>query len=67
MAKRSTPQSQPEADKPYWEMTTEELREATKEFDDPNYHPPVVPIPVEELEKLKRAMQKRGKPQSGGP
>ena len=51
--------------KPYWEMTTEELREATKEFDDPNYYPPALPIPPEEREKLNRAMGKRGRPRNG--
>ena len=51
--------------KPYWEMTTEELHEATKEFDDPNYYPPALPIPPEELEKLHRAMRKRGRPRNG--
>ena len=28
--------------KAYWDMTPEELAAATKEFDDPNYNPPVV-------------------------
>jgi hypothetical protein len=51
--------------KPYWEMTTEELREATKEFDDPNYYPPARPAPPEETEKLHRAMRKRGRPKNG--
>lgn len=26
--------------KPYWEMATEELAQATKQFDDPDYDPP---------------------------
>jgi hypothetical protein len=58
MSKRKT-------QKPYWEMTTAELADATTEFDDPNYDPPAVPVPPEELEKLHRAMRKRGRPRNG--
>lgn len=51
--------------KPYWEMTTAELREATKEFDDPNYDPPAITPPADELKKLHRAMRKPGRPRNG--
>lgn len=51
--------------KPYWEMNARELAEATKEFDDPNYDPPAVPVPAGELAKLKRAMRKLGRPRKG--
>jgi len=41
-------------------MTTEELREATKEFDDPKYHPPALPWTAEDAARHERA-RKRGR------
>lgn len=51
--------------KPYWEMTTAELREATKEFDDPNYDPPAVPWTEKDTELHERARRKPGRPRNG--
>jgi hypothetical protein len=52
--------------KPYWEMTTAELREATKEFDREDLKPSAVPVPPEEYARLKRAMKRgRGRPKVG--
>jgi hypothetical protein len=45
--------------KPYWDMTTAELAEATKEFDDPNYDPPAVKPTKAQLSQLKRCQRKR--------
>lgn len=45
--------------KPYWEMTTLELAEATKEFDDPNYDPPAVKPTASQLAQLQRWQRKR--------
>ena len=44
--------------KPYWEMTTRELTEATKQFDDPNYDPPAVTPTAKQLAQLKRWKRK---------
>jgi hypothetical protein len=39
--------------KPYWEMTTDELAEATREFDDPNYNPPAVKPTKKQRDQLR--------------
>jgi hypothetical protein len=45
--------------KPYWEMNAEELAEATRQFDDPNYNPPAVrPTPLQRAQ-LSRWQRKR--------
>jgi hypothetical protein len=51
--------------KPYWEMNTDELAEATKEFDDPNYYPPALPWTKEDTTLHARAMRKPGRPRRG--
>ena len=45
--------------KPYWEMTTEELAAATKEFDDPNYDPPARRPTPKQLTQLRQWQRKR--------
>jgi hypothetical protein len=45
--------------KPYWEMTTAELREATREFDLGDGGPALKP-PPEALARLRRARRKNG-------
>jgi hypothetical protein len=51
--------------KEYWEMTTEELREATKEFDAGDGGPAMKPSP-EDLAQQRRARRKRpGRPKVG--
>lgn len=56
--------------KPYSQMTTAELREATKRFDDPGYHPPAQELTAEDRRiermagKLERAV-KVGRPRIG--
>ena len=50
--------------KPYWEMTTAELRKATRQFDDPDYHPAALPLTDEDKAQLKRAAT-RGRPRVG--
>jgi len=45
--------------KPYWEMTTHELGEATKQFDDPRYDPPAVKATSKQLAQLRRWQTKR--------
>jgi len=50
------------ARKPYWEMTTAELREATREFDSGDGGPALKP-PPEELARQRGARRKgRGRP-----
>lgn len=51
--------------KPYWEMTTGELRAATKEFDDPAYQPPAQPLTAEDRGQQRRARNKGGRPRKG--
>jgi hypothetical protein len=51
--------------KPYWEMNTTELAEATREFDDPNYHPPALPWTKEDTTLHERARRKPGRPRKG--
>jgi hypothetical protein len=51
--------------KPYWKMTTDALRKATRQFDDPTYQPPALQPPPEELAKHRRAQNKGGRPRKG--
>jgi hypothetical protein len=51
--------------KPYWEMTTAELRKATREFDDPAYQPPALPQTAEDVAQQCRAKNKGGRPRKG--
>jgi len=52
--------------KPYWEMNLEELREATKEFDDPHFHPKALPWTKADREQERRARNKKpGRPRVG--
>jgi len=44
--------------KPYWEMTTAELRQATKEYDKEFGGMKTVPVPPKELAKHRRFMKK---------
>jgi hypothetical protein len=45
--------------KKYWEMTTEELAEATKEFDDPSYNPPARKPTAKQLAQLRQWQRRR--------
>ena len=54
----------PSATKPYWEMTTAELREATKEFDQEFIGDTFGPPTPEQRAQFERA-RKRGRPQVG--
>ena len=45
--------------KPYWEMNTEQLAEATREFDDPNYDPQAVKPTAAERAQLQRWQRAR--------
>jgi len=51
--------------KPYWEMTTAELREATKEFDEDNVADTFGPPTPEQRAQDRRARRKRGRPRIG--
>jgi hypothetical protein len=51
--------------KPYWEMTTAELREATKEFDQEFIGDTFGPLTPEQRAQERRARRKRGRPQVG--
>jgi hypothetical protein len=53
------------AKKPFWEMNTKELADATKEFDDPNYHPPALPWTEEDTLRHEHARRKPGRPRNG--
>jgi hypothetical protein len=50
--------------KPYWEMNTEELAEATKVFDDPNCHPHAKKPIAAQRAQLRQWRQKRKAKQS---
>jgi hypothetical protein len=52
------------ASKPYWEMTTAELREATKEFDREFVGGTFRPVTPVERARFERA-RKRGRPRTG--
>lgn len=60
MSRKPTTRSQ-KPDKPYWEMTTSELAAATREFDDPNYQPPALPLTAADKAQQQRA-RRRGRP-----
>ena len=51
--------------KPYWEMTTAELRKATRAFDDPSYQPLAVTPSPEDIAQHRRAKNKGGRPRKG--
>ena len=51
--------------KPYWEMTTAELREATKEFDKEPVGETFGPPTAEQRAQDRRARRKRGRPRNG--
>ncbi len=56
--------------KPYWEMTTAELREATKEFDRPFAYEKGTPLTTADKERFRKARDhattvKRGRPRIG--
>jgi hypothetical protein len=51
--------------KPYWEMTTRELSEATKEFDKPFVAETFKPLSPEMRERWERAKRKVGRPKQG--
>ena len=51
--------------KPYWEMPTAELREATKEFDQEFIGDTFGPPTAEQRAQDRRARRKRGRPQVG--
>jgi hypothetical protein len=51
--------------KPYWEMTTAELRKATRRFDDPSYQPAAVPLTAGDAAQQRRAKNKGGRPRKG--
>ena len=51
--------------KPYWEMTTDELREATKEFDEEFVFERTKPLSPEMRAKWERAKAKGDAPQNG--
>ncbi len=51
--------------KPYWEMTTAELRKATRQFDDPAYQPPALPKTAADIAQQRRAKNKGGRPRKG--
>ena len=51
--------------KPYWEMTTAELRKATRSFDAPSYQPPALPLTGDDIAQQRRARNKGGRPRKG--
>ena len=56
--------------KPYWEMTTAELRDATKEFDQPLVCDKGKPLSATDLDRFRKAKEhavaaKRGRPRIG--
>jgi hypothetical protein len=57
--------SRKKAGKPYWEMTTEELREATKEFDDEFVANKARPLTPQMRARWQRAKNKRPRTENG--
>ena len=55
--------NQKPAEKPYWEMNLDELREATKEFD--RKFVPTEPLTREMRARWERVKRKRGRPVRG--
>ena len=53
--------------KPYWEMTPDELREATKEFDQEFVADQARPLTPPMKARWKRARAKRGRTEKDGP
>jgi hypothetical protein len=51
--------------KPYWEMTTKELADATKLFDEPLVVDKSRPLTPVEREQWQRVKRKRGRPKVG--
>jgi hypothetical protein len=51
--------------KPYWEMTAQELAEATKQFDEPFVADQSRPLTPAEREQWNRVRRKRGRPKIG--
>jgi hypothetical protein len=51
--------------KPYWKMTTAELRKATREFDDSAFQPPALTPTAEDVAPQQRAKNKGGRPLTG--
>ena len=51
--------------KPYWEMTTEELREATKQFDEEFVADRAKPLTPEMRARWEQARAKRPRPRDG--
>jgi hypothetical protein len=51
--------------KPYWEMTTKELAEATKQFDESMVVDRSRPLTEDERAQWKRIKKKRGRPKIG--
>ena len=51
--------------KPYWEMTTKELQEATRQFDEPFVVRRSRALTAEEKKLWKAAKRKRGRPKVG--
>src|SRR6266851_5182963 len=51
--------------KPYWEMTTEELEDATRQFDKPLVIRRSRPLTPAEKEQWRAAKRKRGRPTIG--
>jgi hypothetical protein len=51
--------------KPYWEVNFEELREVTKEFDEPFVKDRAEPLTPEMKAQWERAKLKRGRPMKG--
>ena len=52
------------AKKPYWEMNSDELREATRRFDDSAYQPRSLPLTAADRAQHTRA-RRRGRPKVG--
>lgn len=52
------------AGKPLWEMSTRELRDATRLFDDPAHHPKAMPVTAADRAEHVRA-RRRGRPRIG--
>jgi len=51
--------------KPYWEMTTKELAESTKQFDEPMVIDRSRPLTAAERAQWNRIKRKRGRPKVG--
>jgi hypothetical protein len=51
--------------KAYWDMSAQELAEATKQFDEPHVVERSQPLTATEREQWKRVKRKRGRPKVG--